>query len=288
VRDFGKVAPQFWTGKTGKTLRGCMEAQVVALYLMTSPHATMIGVYSLPMLYLIHETGLTEEGASKGLARCIEAGFCVYDAEAETVFVVNMAAHQIGDVLKPGDKRGGPVRSQYRAISSPAIKASFFDRYGVAFGLESVELGSPFEGASEGAYMPPSPSPSPSLEGGAGETDDAEAPSKGKAKGTVTLTTYLANCEAEGAEAIPAGDAVFAYAEQVGLPREFLALAWRWFKGKYGPDGSGKAKRYTDWRAVFRNAVKECWPKYWAIDQSGAYYLTTQGKQAQREFSDAG
>ena len=118
--------------------------------------------------------------------------------------------------------------------------------------------------------------------------DGAPAPAPKKAKGGITLTTFLANCEAGGVNAIPAEDAVFSYADNVGLPRDFLALAWRWFKAKYGPDGSGKAKRYTDWRAVFRNAVKECWPKYWAIDQSGAYYLTTQGKQAQREFSDAG
>lgn len=176
MRDFGKVAPQFWTGRTGRSLRGCLEGQVVALYLMTSPHATMTGVYSLPMLYLVHETGLTEEGAYKGLARCIEAGFCVYDAEAETVFVVNMASHQVGDVLKAGDKRGGAVRSQYRTISSPAIKAAFFDRYGVAFGLEAAENGSPSEGASEGAYKPPSPSlsPSPSLK--AETTDSAGDP----------------------------------------------------------------------------------------------------------------
>ena len=112
------------------------------------------------------------------------------------------------------------------------------------------------------------------------------APKK-KAKGTTTLTTYLADCEAEGVKPIPGDDAVFAYAEQVGLPTEFLAMAWQWFKAKYTA-GSGKAKRYTDWRATFRNAVKDCWPKYWAIDQSGAYYLTTQGKQAQREFGHAG
>ena len=103
----------------------------------------------------------------------------------------------------------------------------------------------------------------------------------------VLLKTYLADCDAQGVQAIPGDDAVFAYAEQVGLPTEFLAMAWQWFKAKYTA-GSGKAKRYTDWRATFRNAVKDCWPKYWAIDQSGAYYLTTQGKQAQREFSDAG
>lgn len=113
------------------------------------------------------------------------------------------------------------------------------------------------------------------------------APKK-KAKGTTTLTTYLADCEAEGVKPIPGDDAVFAYAERVGLPVEFLALAWQWFRAKYGPDGTGRAKRYADWRATFRNAVKDGWPKFWAIDQSGAYYLTTAGKQAQREYGDAG
>lgn len=125
-----------------------------------------------------------------------------------------------------------------------------------------------------------------------GEREDAPvgappAPQR-KPKGGITLTTYLAECEAKGVKAIPEDDAVFAYAERVGLPVEFLALAWQWFRAKYGPDGTGRAKRYTDWRATFRNAVKDGWPKFWAIDQSGEYYLTTAGKQAQREYGDAG
>ena len=48
MRDYGKVSPGFWIGETGKALRGDMEAQIVALYLMTSPHATMTGVYHCP------------------------------------------------------------------------------------------------------------------------------------------------------------------------------------------------------------------------------------------------
>lgn len=116
----------------------------------------------------------------------------------------------------------------------------------------------------------------------------ASPPPPKKSKGGITLTTYLAECEAAGVKAIPEDDAVFAYAERVGLPVEFLSLAWQWFRAKYGPDGTGRAKRYTDWRATFRNAVKDGWPKFWAIDQSGEYYLTTAGKQAQREYGDAG
>lgn len=92
MRDYAKVAPQFWIGATGKALRKAgAEAQVVALYLLTSPHANMLGLYYLPTVYLIHETGLGEEGASKGLQRAIEAGFCSYDEASEVVWVHEMA-----------------------------------------------------------------------------------------------------------------------------------------------------------------------------------------------------
>lgn len=118
-------------------------------------------------------------------------------------------------------------------------------------------------------------------------SDDAAPPAAKKPKGeTCTLATFLARCRESGVDAIPADDPVHAYADRVGLPGDYVRLAWRWFKAKYGPDGSGKAKRYTDWRAHFRNAVKDGWPKYWAIDGQGAYYLTTAGKQAEREAQE--
>lgn len=70
MRDYAKVSPRFWLGETGRELRKAgAEAQVVAFYLMTSPHANMLGLYYLPVLYLAHETGLGLEGASKGLQR---------------------------------------------------------------------------------------------------------------------------------------------------------------------------------------------------------------------------
>lgn len=115
--------------------------------------------------------------------------------------------------------------------------------------------------------------------------DGADIPPPESKARAVTLKTYLAECEAAGVDAIPADDATFAYAESVGLPAEFVALAWSWFKDRYGESGTGSAKRYKDWRATFRNAVRDCWPKYWAIDGQGTYYLTTAGKQAKRARS---
>src|SRR5690625_3120250 len=105
MRDYGKVAPQFWTGSTGKELRAHgHEAVIVGLYLMTSPHANMIGLYYLPVLYIAHETGLGLEGARKGLQRACEAGFCTYDDTSEYVFVHAMARFQIAHSWKPADR----------------------------------------------------------------------------------------------------------------------------------------------------------------------------------------
>ena len=47
MRDYGKVSPHFWLRGSGKKLRGDSEAQVVALYLATSPSANITGLYHI-------------------------------------------------------------------------------------------------------------------------------------------------------------------------------------------------------------------------------------------------
>lgn len=116
MRDYSKVNGQFWTGKTGKALRGDAQAQIVAMYLVTSPHSNMIGVYHCPILYVAHETGLPIEGASKGLQRLIEGEYCTYDEASETVFVHEMAKYQIGESLSPNDKQVKGVQKQFDVI----------------------------------------------------------------------------------------------------------------------------------------------------------------------------
>lgn len=117
---------------------------------------------------------------------------------------------------------------------------------------------------------------------------DASAPPadpkpKKPKRAEVTLATFAERCREAGEDVIPEDDPVFAYAERVGLPPDYVGLAWQWFKARYGPDGPDRAKRYADWRAHFRNAVKGGWPKFWGISEGGSYYLTTSGKQAQME-----
>lgn len=98
----------------------------------------------------------------------------------------------------------------------------------------------------------------------------------------VSLPTWLEQCKAAGEKPIPEDDPIFAYAEQIDLPSEFLRLCWRAFRDHYGqPD----AKRYKDWRSVFRKAVRGNWLKLWWASDSG-YALTTQGQQAKRAAAE--
>lgn len=156
MRDYAKVAPQFWIGKTGKSLRSKgMEAQVVAMYLITCPHSNMLGMYYIPMMYIAHETGLGFEGASKGLARAIEAGFCSYDHDSEVVWVHEMAFYQIAPALEGKDKRIAGVQNEYDAVPDNPFLERFFEKYAGPFKIERKRVSelsetSPFQATLEG------------------------------------------------------------------------------------------------------------------------------------------
>jgi hypothetical protein len=150
MRDYGIVSPQFWVGESGKKFRGHRDQQIVALYLITSPHANMTGVYHLPRLYIAHDTGLPLKGASKALQSLIEAGFCEYDEPKETVFVIRMAAIQLAEELQPLDKRVPWLKKEVEKMTSAALKQRFLQTYGQAFHLMPENWqGGPIDEASE-------------------------------------------------------------------------------------------------------------------------------------------
>lgn len=152
MRDYSKIGPKFWIGATGKRLREAgMEAQIVAMYLLTSPHANMLGLYYCPLMFIAHETGMGIEGASKGLRSSIEAGFCQYDEASEVVWVIEMATYQIGESLSAGDKRVKGVQNEYDSLPGNPYLTPFFDKYGHAFRMAFCRgEASPIEGASKG------------------------------------------------------------------------------------------------------------------------------------------
>lgn len=158
MREYAKLAPTFWTGKTGRAIkRRGIEGVVVALYLVSSPHSNMLGLYYQPKLYLAEETGLTIEGACKGLADCIASGFCSYDEETKTVWVHEMAAWQVAEALAPADKRCKGIQKDYDALPDNPFLGQFFDRYAKAFNLTRRRE---YEGADEPEIEAPQQAPS--------------------------------------------------------------------------------------------------------------------------------
>jgi len=100
--------------------------------------------------------------------------------------------------------------------------------------------------------------------------------------GAIVLQTFLDVCAEKGERPLRDYAPLWRYAEEAGLPQDFTALAWVEFRRRFLPGGTGATKRYKDWRAAFRKYVEGNYLRLWAIDASGQYVLTTQGKAAQK------
>ena len=101
-------------------------------------------------------------------------------------------------------------------------------------------------------------------------------------RGLKTFRKWLEQVKANGETAIPSDDPIFAYADDAGIPEDFLLLAWREFKTRY----LAEDKKYKDWRNVFRKAVREDWMRLWRCD-AGTYSLTSKGQQAMQAMRAA-
>ena len=136
TRDYGRVYPEFWTGRTGKIIRLLgRDAQVVSLYLLTCPSANMIGIYYLPLPTLCHEIDISPQGAIKALQSLSEAGFCYYEGTSEQVWVPEMARFQIGEELKPEDNRVKGLIREIEKYKKSRFYEEFIEKYNLKYHL---------------------------------------------------------------------------------------------------------------------------------------------------------
>lgn len=155
MRDYAKVGPQFWSGRTGRALKKeGPEAVIVAMYLMTCQHATMLGLYYLNPSYITADTGLSLEGAMKGLRSACEVGFCRFDEDSMVVWVVEMARYQIAGQLEAKDNRCKGIQREYDGLPENPYLEPFFEKYGAAFHMTSKRSSdrpeiSPFQAPSK-------------------------------------------------------------------------------------------------------------------------------------------
>lgn len=148
MREYNRVSGRFWTGRTGKAIRALgRDHQVVALYLLTCPSVSWIGIYYLPIPTLCHEVGIDCAAAERVMADLSGIGFAYYDQESELVWVPNAATYQIGRTLE-GEKnnlRTG-VENDLAALNGHPFVSAFVAKYGSAY-----RLGSDLQVTSEGS-----------------------------------------------------------------------------------------------------------------------------------------
>lgn len=134
MRKFASIPPRIWQADL-KAVRGDLEAIAVHYHLTTSGHANMLGLYYVPVAYIAHEIGCSQEGASKGLLALIEADICSYDFKREIVWVHDMASDQIAPQLSEKDKRVKGIADQLAMLPICPITLGFYAKYRIAFHL---------------------------------------------------------------------------------------------------------------------------------------------------------
>lgn len=74
----------------------------------------------------------------------------------------------------------------------------------------------------------------------------------------------------------PDYSAVYEYADKIGLPPDFLDVAFFEFEEKF----ADHEKRYKDWKQVLLNYLRGNWLKLWFRNDRGEWQLNTAGEQA--------
>lgn len=78
MRDYGSVHTCFWSNPDIQSLSD--QAKLLALYLLTGPHSTMMGCFRLPTGYVAEDLKWSAETVSKRFVELFKQGFLTRDA----------------------------------------------------------------------------------------------------------------------------------------------------------------------------------------------------------------
>ena len=112
MRDYGRVYSAFW--QSPETRAFSEDGRTLALYLLTSPHANLIGCFRLPDAYAAEDLNWSSERVSEGFDELREKGFVSRDEATKWVLIhkylkwngfengnVAIAAHKAFDQIPP-------------------------------------------------------------------------------------------------------------------------------------------------------------------------------------------
>ena len=222
--------------------------------------------------YLCEATAQNRKTVISNISRLIEDGY-IQDTGERKGRTGGIKTYHLNTEVRtkkeaPNSTKNGTAKQSHKRNSTENGTVPKTDGSSTENGHEAVpKTGHGTVSEPEGTGIGSAPAGAPSLSVAAS-----------KKKNPVTFEGFCESIKASGGKPISPDDPIFEWAGAAGIPDEWLALAWSEFKTRY----RGNGKRYADWRAVFRTAVRNNWFKFWRISQDGQYVLTTEGEMARR------
>jgi hypothetical protein len=85
MRDYGKIFTSFWTSQTTRALSE--DGRTLALYLLSSPHSNIIGVFRVPDGYVAEDLQWSSERVSKAFDNLSQNGWATRNKETGWVVI---------------------------------------------------------------------------------------------------------------------------------------------------------------------------------------------------------
>lgn len=115
------------------------------------------------------------------------------------------------------------------------------------------------------------------------EGPPAAKPATRKRAAPLPISDWIEQERAANRKLLADDDPLFASeCDKAGLPAEFIGLCWHEFVARHLEAG----KRQANWRQTFRNYVRGNWYKLWSMNRYGDYFLTTEGRTAERRHAE--
>ena len=144
MRDYGKVHTSFWTSDSIRELSE--DARMLALYLLTCPHATIAGVFRLPDGYACEDLQWSAERVREGFAELFAKGFA---NRCETTKWVWIRKYLEWNPPENPNQRKAAAKCALLVPDSCAWKLEFSMTCGALFGGESSIVANPCETVSQ-------------------------------------------------------------------------------------------------------------------------------------------
>lgn len=144
MRDYGKVHSSFWT--SGTILALSEDARMLALYLLTSPHSTISGVFRLPDGYVCEDIKWSSERVAEGFTELLAKGFA---NRCETTKWVYIYKHFDWNRPENPNQRKAAKKIALSVPDECGWKPMFMRDWGDFLGVTKEEYSNPFETVNE-------------------------------------------------------------------------------------------------------------------------------------------